>query len=127
MRQALLQTILALKDATSLPWQAVRIAWATSMHEPEEGSLTWVDATQWALNRLSASQIAMANSSITSVTSHTQQKKICKYFNEGSCSYNNNHGNYRHICVFCARQGRNLSHPESKCNFKNKPDTLEQK
>ena len=52
MRQALLQTILALKDATSLPWQAVRSAWATSMHELEEGSLTWADATQWALNRL---------------------------------------------------------------------------
>ena len=28
-KQALLQVILALKDATSLPWQAVRSAWAT--------------------------------------------------------------------------------------------------
>ena len=130
MRQALLQTILALKNATSLPWQAVRSAWATSMHEFEEGSLTWADATQWALNRLSASQIAMANSNITSATPHnnyTQQKKVCKYFNEGSCSYDNNHGIYRHICVFCARQGRNLNHPESKCNFKNRSDRSEQK
>ena len=119
-----------LYDATSLPWQAVRSAWATSMHELEEGSLTWADATQWALNRLSASQIAMANSNITSATPHnnyTQQKKVCKYFNEGSCSYDNNHGIYRHICVFCARQGRNLNHPESKCNFKNRSDRSEQK
>ena len=130
MRQALLQTILALKDATSLPWQAVRSAWATSMHKFEEGSLTWADATQWALIRLSASQIAMANSNVTSTTSHpnhTQQKKICKFFNEGSCSYDNNHGTYRHICVFCAKQGRNLNHPESRCNFKNRIDRPEQK
>ena len=130
MRQALLQTVLALKDATSLPWQAVRSAWATLMHELEEGSLTWADATQWALNRLSASQIAMANSSITSATVHpnnTQQKKICRFFNEGSCSYDNNRGVYRHICVFCAKHVRNLNHPESKCNFRNRTDRVEQK
>ena len=42
-KQALLQVILALKYATSLPWQAR----ATSMHEIEDGSLTWADATQW--------------------------------------------------------------------------------
>ena len=51
-KQALLQVIMVMKDATSLPWQAVRSAWATSMHEVEEGQLTWGDATQWALNRL---------------------------------------------------------------------------
>ena len=31
-RQALLQVILAIRDATSLPWPAVRNAWAASMH-----------------------------------------------------------------------------------------------
>ena len=40
-KQALLQIILAMKDATSLTWQAVRSAWATSMHKVEEGRLTW--------------------------------------------------------------------------------------
>ena len=38
-RHALLQVILAIKDATSLPWGAVRSAWATSMHDLEEGNL----------------------------------------------------------------------------------------
>ena len=77
LRQALLQTILALKDATSLPWSAVRSAWATSMHELEESLLTWADATQSSLNRLSASQMSMANSNIatTSITtSHLKEK-----------------------------------------------------
>ena len=41
LRQALLQVILALRDATSLPWQAVRDAWSHSMHDLEEGRLTW--------------------------------------------------------------------------------------
>ena len=57
-KQALLQAILLLIDAVSLPWQAVKTAWATSMHEIEDGSLYWADATQ--LNPISALQIAMA-------------------------------------------------------------------
>ena len=60
------QVILAMKDATLLPWQAVRSTWATSMKEVEEGLLTWGDATQWALNQLSASQIAMAYANLMS-------------------------------------------------------------
>ena len=60
-RHALLQVILAMKDATSLPWTAVRSDWAMSMHDLEEGNLHWSDATQWLLNRISAAQISMAN------------------------------------------------------------------
>ena len=35
-KQVLLQVILSLKDATSLPWHAVRSAWGNSMHEMEQ-------------------------------------------------------------------------------------------
>ena len=97
-RQALLQVILAMKDATSLPWTAVKNAWATSMHDLEEGHLSWDNSTQWAINRLSASQISMANSQ---VTHPTQPKRICKFFNEGVCSHDSNHSGYRHCCSFC--------------------------
>ena len=45
-----------------MPWPAVRSAWAVSMTEVEEGRLTWDDTTQWALNRVSSSQIAVLNS-----------------------------------------------------------------
>ena len=118
-KQALLQVILALKDATSLPWQAVKSAWATSMHEIEDGSLTWADVTQWSLNRLSSSQIAMANANITSNNaSQLHQRKTCKFFNEGACSHDSHHGHYKHFCAFCSRQGRFLAHPEVKCHFK---------
>ena len=120
LRQALLQVILTLRDATSLPWQAVRDAWSHSMHDVEEGRLTWADSTQWAINRLSASQIAMANSQITSQGQYQGQKKVCRYYNEGNCSHEGNHGQFRHNCAFCARQGRNNTHPETKCLFKQK-------
>ena len=40
LRQALLQVILALRDATSLPWKAGCDAWSHSMHDIEEGHLT---------------------------------------------------------------------------------------
>ena len=116
-RHALLQVILAIKDATSLPWGAVRSAWATSMHDLEEGNLHWDDATQWAINRLSASQMSMANSQLTQ---QHNSKKTCKFYNEGTCSYDNHHGAYRHICSYCERSGRSLQHPEVKCNSKNR-------
>ena len=57
VKQALSQVIFVMRDATSLPWAAVRTAWASSMHEVKEGNLSWADATQWAFNRLSLSQI----------------------------------------------------------------------
>ena len=118
VKQSLLQVILSLRDATSLPWQAVRGAWANFMHELEQGNLQWGDATQCALNRLSTSQIAMANSSHLNPQSTT--KKVCKYYNENSCSHEGNHGQYRHVCVFCARQGKSYTYPETSCHFKSR-------
>ena len=122
-RQALLQVILGMKDATSLPWTAVRNAWATSLHDLEEGHLAWDNSTQWAINRLRASQISMANSQ---VTHPTQPKKICKFFNEGVCSHDSSHGGYRHCCSFCDKQGKNFNHPEIKCMNKNKTKDRQQ-
>ena len=61
-KQALTQVVCAMKDAVSLPFTAVKNAWACSMHELEEGNLSWADSTQWALNRLSASQVSLVNS-----------------------------------------------------------------
>ena len=116
-KQVLLQVILSLRDATSLPWQAVRSAWENSMHEIEQGSLQWSDTTQWPLNHLSTFQIAMANASQISAQT-TTQKKVCRYYNEGVCSHEGNHGQFRHVCAFCARQGKNYTHPETKCQVK---------
>ena len=62
LRSVLSQIIFTMRDATSIPWPAAREAYASSMHEVEEGRLAWSDATQWALNRLSASQITLVNS-----------------------------------------------------------------
>ena len=116
VKKALLQTIMALKDATSLPWVAVQSAYANSMHEMEQGTLSWDDQTQWSLNRLSASQIAMANANLSS--SQGAHKKVCKYYNEGTCSFESNHGNFRHICTFCSKLGKTSTHPETKCYSK---------
>ena len=111
-KHALLQVILAMKDATSLPWPAVRGAWATSMHDLEEGHLGWQDATQWSINRLSTSQISMASSQVSQVP---QPRKLCKFFNEGTCSHDAKHRIYKHVCAFCEKQGKSANHPENKC------------
>ena len=114
-KHALLQVILAMKDATSLPWPAVRGVWATSMHDLEEGHLGWQYATQWSINRLSASQISMASSQASQVP---QPRKLCKFFNEGTCSHDATHGFYKHVCAFCEKQGKTANHPENKCFVK---------
>ena len=114
VKQALFQMILATKDAASLPWPTVRDAWAVSMHAVQEGRLGWEDTNQWSFNRLGASQIPLSNRQPTPQAN----RKICRYYNEGSCSHENHHGSYSHFCSFCMKQGRHLSHPESKCNFK---------
>ena len=114
-KYALLQVILADKDATSLPWGAVREAWATSMHDLEEGHLRWEDGTQWAIIRLSTLQMSMANSK---VTQQQNPRKVCKFYNEGVCTYDSHHGAYRHICSHSDRLARSLQHPEVKCIIK---------
>ena len=115
-RQALLQVILSMRDASSLPWPAVRGAWATSMHDLEEGHLGWQDTTQWSLNRLSSSQISMATAQTAQTNS--QPKRICKFYNEGSCTHETSHGQYKHICAHCDKQGKVNTHPENKCYSK---------
>ena len=110
-KHALLQVILALKDAISLPCGAVRSAWGNSMHEVEQGTLTWEDSVQWSLNRLSASQVTMANSCAINQPSSQRRYKIFKYYNQESCSHESNNGNFRHHCAFCAKVGRILAHP----------------
>ena len=113
VKHAILQMIMATRDAASLPWPAVRGAWAASMHEVEEGTLSWANTTQWSFNRLSASQIAMTN-----ITTVPQGKRQCRYYNEGTCSHEGSHGMYSHTCSYCTKQGRQSAHPEAKCSFK---------
>ena len=129
-RHALLQTIHSMRDATSLPWPTVRNAYAVTMHDIEEGTLTWSNATQWSINRLSASQIAMNTQSsinMNSTSNQMNQKRICCYYNDGLCTHDSHHGQYRHHCNFCARNGRTNSHPETKCHFKARSrDTVSQ-
>ena len=111
---------MALTDAVSLPWPAVRSAWAALMTQVEDGRLSWANDTQWALNRIGMSQLAVFNSQ--NVSNH-QKVRICRYFNEGSCVHDFNHGNYKHLCSHCYKQGRSLSHPEIKCNLKSNKQT----
>ena len=54
-------------------------------------------------------------------TQQHNSMKICKFYNEGTCSYENHHGLYKHIFGYCDRLGRVLQHPEVKCNIKNIP------
>ena len=121
VKQAILQMTLAMRDAASLPWAAVKSAWASSMHEVEEGSLTWGNSTQWTINRLSTSQIALAQPQPAATPSSA--KRPCKYYNEATCSHEGHHGPYSHICSYCNKQGKQFTHPEAKYNLKQRQNS----
>ena len=122
--QALLQVIYSMRDATSLPWAAVTNAWASLMYKVEEGNLELGNATQWAINRLSSSQISMANAQTSAQPQ--QFKKICKFYNEGSCYHDGHHGQYLHFCSYCSRLGKSATHSESKCNTRSRGTNRQQ-
>ena len=50
------------------------------------------DQTQWSLNRINSSQIAVLNGQAVSNVSN--KSRLCKFFNEGSCSHESHHGVY---------------------------------
>ena len=112
-RNMLTQMAASMKDAVSLLWPAVRSAWAVSMTDIEEGRLSWADSMQWSINRISNSQLAMHNTQ--SVAASGAKVRICRYFNEGTCTSETHHGAYKHYCSHCYKQGRSLGHTELKC------------
>ena len=57
VKQTMVQAIQVLKDAPFLLWQAVRTAYAQSVHQVEQGTLSGQDNTQWVLYRISSSQM----------------------------------------------------------------------
>ena len=87
-----------------------------SMLEVKEGLLTWADSTLWVINRLSASQIALAQPQATATFS--TMKRPCKYYNEASCLHEGHHGANFRIYSHCYKQGKQFRHPEHKCNAK---------
>ena len=123
LRCMLTQMALAMRDAGSLPWPAVRSSWAVSMTDVEEGRLQWSDSLQWSLNRISNSQLAVLNS--TSVNPSGQKSKICRFYNEGNCNNESHHGVYKHFCNTCYKQGHSLMHPELKCSSRGPGRTQE--
>ena len=116
-RNVLIQMTASMKDTVSLPWAAVRSAWAVSMTDIEEGRLGWADSTQWSINRISNSQLAMHN--VQTVASSGSKVRICRFFNEGTCNSEGHHGTYKHFCAYCFKLGRSLGHPETRCYSRN--------
>ena len=84
------QVTLSIRYAVAIPWAAVRAAWGVSMTQVEEGRLQWSDQTQWSLNRINSSQITVLNGQAVSNVSN--KSRLCKFFNDGSCSHESHHG-----------------------------------
>ena len=120
-RRMLMQMLYALRDACTLPWAAVRLAYGTSMQQIEEGHLDWANTTDWAFNRMGASNIAMS-CNVQAVRprpktpNNTDKKsKLCWYFVEGTCNQSSDHGIYYHPCMACFRHHWPADHDEHNC------------
>ena len=122
------------KLSENLSWQIARGAFAVAMHRIEDETASWTDTRLLAENRLTFSQTAVFNGSITMSprTSQTQpaaapKRIVCRWYNEGTCPHTQDHGDtsgatlFRHVCMFCYKTlKRNNGHPESECMNKKK-------
>ena len=135
-RYMLLQVRNSMRDAMSLPWSVVRSAFAMSMHEIEEGRLTWADHLTWSMNRMETSQALLLAANTANTRSHyyntrsqahanTHHKKheprICNYYSEGYCNRQQDHGIYLHKCGYCSELRNppgSIIHPEAYCPVK---------
>ena len=99
-----------------VPYDELSMAqWTLSLLNMPSSRSSWLLKMQ---HPYPGGQMSMANSQLTQ---QHNSKKICKFYNDGTCSYENHHGAYMHIYSYCDRLGRVLQHPEVKCNSKNKP------
>ena len=98
VRAMISQMIESMKDACWMPWHQVREAYAHSMHEMEEGRLTWDDSVQWSLNRLNIDRGSNHNdqSINTERASGQGEKRPCLFYIEGHCEKEPEHGVYTH-------------------------------
>ena len=122
------------KLSENLSWQIARGAFAVVMHRIEDETASWTDTRLLAENRLTFSQTAVFNGSITMSprTSQTQpavapKRIVCRWYNEGTCPHTQDHGDtsgatlFRHVCMFCYKTlKRNNGHPEIECMNKKK-------
>ena len=100
-KQAVLQVIQSMKDETSLPW----------------GLLEVLGLHSCIVLRLSSSQIALASSQ---AFQPQRARRVCKFYNDGSCTHEGQHGQYLHYYGLCYKQGKSAAHPEVRCNTKTK-------
>ena len=126
-RHMLIQLRNAMRDAIGLPWATVRGAFASSMHEVEEGRLTWSDHLQWSMNRLGTSQTLLSSTRavpptrVSQTSSRGESPRLCKFYNEGYCSHLGDHGHYIHKCSHCSKLRRPpgpTTHAEAHCPAK---------
>ena len=99
MRKYMLWELLeTVKLSENLSWPIARGAFAVAMHRIEDESITWANTRFLAENRLTFSQTAVFNGSITlspktaSVNQlPTSKRVVCKWFNEGTCPHTQDH------------------------------------
>ena len=134
-KSMLAELVETVKLAENLSWPIARGAFAVAMHRVEEEATVWADSHYFAENRLTYSQTAVFNGSLTMSPKHAPQTQtsgnmkriVCKWYNEGSCPHSADHLDstgvtmFQHVCMYCFRQlKRNNNHPETDCNNKKK-------
>ena len=98
-KSMLLELVETVKLAENLSWPIARGAFAVAMHRVEEEATVWGDTRYFAENRLTYSQTAVFNGSVTmspkvapqSVQTTNTKRIVCKWFIEGSCPHSSDH------------------------------------
>ena len=111
-----------MQDAQELNWPTAKRAHAAVLTEIERGHARWEDQASIDRIRQRFTQRALKSQN----GQGEEQTKICKRFNEETCSQAKDHVEgkitYKHACFACFKAAkRHYGHPEVKCNRAKRP------
>ena len=116
-----------MEDATNFTWGNAKAAHAVLLCEMERGVLDWSHTSRIERIRRAHAQKhhvhrpnwGKQEKSNWGKQENTKKPWYCKHFQSGTCMYSKDHEHggkmFKHICVHCLAQGKQVNHPGKDC------------
>ena len=116
-----------MEDATDFTWANAKAAHAVLLCDMERGVLDWSHTSR--IERIRRAHAQKHHVQRSNWGKHEMVKKpwYCKHFQSGTCMYSKDHEHggkmFRHICVHCLAQGKQVNHSGKDCTVSKKSST----
>ena len=108
-----------MEDATDFTWQGAKAAHAVLMCEMERGTVQWEDGDRIDRIRRAHAQKHVAYRPNWGKQESSKKPWFCKNYQNNTCTFAKDHETngklHRHICAYCLKLGKQLTHSEKNC------------